>query len=88
MLELAGLSYLALDEVAPKREEMAVARSFGRPVPSLDELREAVAAHATPVGEELRAHRLVAGQLVAFIHTNPHRMVLTTTGTAPHAWCR
>ena len=52
---------------------MAVTRSFGRPVTSLDELREAVAAYATRAGEKLRAHGLVAGQLAAFFHTSRFR---------------
>lgn len=73
VLELGGLSCLALEEVAPQRKGMAVTRSFGRPVTSLDELREAVAAYATRAGEKLRAHGLVAGQLAAFFHTSPHR---------------
>lgn len=73
VLELGGLSCLALEEVAPQRKGMAVTRSFGRPVTSLDELREAVAAYATRAGEKLRQHGLVAGQLAAFFHTSPHR---------------
>lgn len=73
VLELRGMSCLALEEVAPQRKGMAVTRSFGRPVTSLDELREAVAAYATRAGEKLRQHGLVAGQLAAFFHTSPHR---------------
>ena len=71
--ELRGISCLALEEVAPQRKGMAVTRSFGRPVTSLDELREAVAAYATRAGEKLRLHGLVAGRLAAFFHTSPHR---------------
>ena len=73
VMELNGLCCLALEEVAPQRKGMAVTRSFGRAVTSLDELREAVAAHATRAGEKLRAHGLVAGRLAAFFHTSPHR---------------
>jgi len=73
VLELGGLSCLALEDVAPQRNDMAVTRSFGRPVTSLDELREAVAAHATRAGEKLRAHGLVAGRLAAFFHTSRFR---------------
>ena len=73
VLELRGLPCLALEEVAPQRKGLAVTRSFGRPVTSLDELREAAAAYATRAGEKLLAHGLVAGQLSAFFHTSPHR---------------
>lgn len=73
VLELGGLSCLALEDAAPQRKGMAVTRSFGRPVTSLDELREAVAAYATRAGEKLRAHGLAAGQLAAFFHTSRFR---------------
>ncbi len=73
VLELGGLSCLELEDVAPQRKGMAVTRSFGRPVTSLDELREAVAAYATRAGEKLRAQGLVAGQLAAFFHTSQFR---------------
>jgi len=73
VMELQGWPCLALEDVAPPRKGMAVTRSFGRPVTSLDELREAVAAYATRAGEKLRAHGLVAGRLAAFCHTSPHR---------------
>ncbi len=73
VLELNGLSCLALEEVEPQRKGMAVTRSFGRPVTSLDELREAVAAYATRAGEKLRRHGLVAGRLAAFFHTSQFR---------------
>lgn len=71
--ELRGMSCIALEEIAPQRKGMAVTRSFGRPVTSLDELREAVATYAGRAGEKLRLHGLVAGRLAAFIHTSPHR---------------
>ena len=71
--ELRGLSCLALEEFAPQRKGMAVTRSFGRPVTSLDELHEAVATYAARAGEKLRRHGLVAGRLAAFFHTSPHR---------------
>ena len=80
--ELQGLSCLALEELAPQRKGMAVTRSFGRPVTSLDELKEAVATYATRAGEKLRCHGLVAGRLTAFFHTSPHR-----DGLAHHGQC-
>jgi DNA polymerase V len=59
--------------VPPTRKGLAVTRSFGRPVSDLGGVLEAVAAYATRAGEKLRAHGLVAGQLAAFLHTNPHQ---------------
>lgn len=37
-------------------------------------LAQAVAAHATRAAEKLRQHRLVAGTLTVFYHTNPHKL--------------
>ena len=34
---------------------------------------EAISTHATRAGEKLRAQGLVAGQLTAFLQTNPHK---------------
>src|SRR3954452_17546831 len=52
---------------------MAVTRSFGQPMTDLADVLEAVAMYATRAGEKLRAHGLVAGQLTAFLHNNPHQ---------------
>lgn len=71
--ELRGTRCLELELVAPARKGMAVTRSFGQPVTTLTGVLEAVAAYATRAAEKLRAHGLVAGQLSAFLHTNPHK---------------
>jgi DNA polymerase V len=71
--ELRGLPCLELELVAPARKGMAVTRSFGRPMTELARVLEAAAMHAARAGEKLRAHGLVAGQLTAFLHTDPHR---------------
>lgn len=71
--ELRGVPCLALELLPARRKGTAVTRSFGRPVTTLGEALEAVAAYATRAGEKLRSHGLVAGQLAAFVHTSPHR---------------
>ena len=52
--ELRGVSCIPLEEVEPERKGIACTRSFGKPVTSLPELREAVATYASRVGEKLR----------------------------------
>jgi DNA polymerase V len=47
-----------------------VSRSFGRPIATLDEMREAVATYTTRAAEKLRRHRLAAGILTVFLTTN------------------
>lgn len=71
--ELQGIACLELELVAPARKGMAVTRSFGAPVGDLTGVLGAVAMYATRAAEKLRAHGLVAGQLSAFLHTNPHK---------------
>jgi hypothetical protein len=83
--ELRGFACLGLEQVPPTRKGLAVTRSFGRPVSDLGGVLEAVATYATRAGEKLRAHGLVAGQLTAFLHTNPHSRVPATTARAPPA---
>jgi nucleotidyltransferase/DNA polymerase involved in DNA repair len=71
--ELGGIPCLELELVAPARKGMAVTRSFGQPMTALTRVLEASAMYAARAGEKLRSHGLVAGQLSAFLHTNPHK---------------
>ena len=71
--ELQGQSCIDLEEVAPAKKEIAVTRSFGRPVTALPELIEAVTAFASRAGEKLRRQEHRAGQVLTFIHTSPFR---------------
>lgn len=75
--ELRGLSCLPLSLAVPTRQGIAVTRSFGRPIETWADLREAIAAFATRAAEKLRAEKLraeelEAGHLSVFAHTNPH----------------
>lgn len=71
--ELQGVPCLELELVAPARKGMAVTRSFGQPMTELARVLEASAMYASRAAEKLRLHGLVAGQLTAFLHTNPHK---------------
>lgn len=68
--ELQGVRCLELEELAPQRKGMAVTRSSGSPMISLDAVAQAVTAHATRAAEKLRQHGLVAGQISVFFHTS------------------
>ena len=72
-MELTGVSCLELEEMEPNRKNICCSRSFGRPVESLDELRESVASHATRAGEKLRKQGLAASAACVFLVTNRHR---------------
>ena len=71
--ELQGQTCIDLEEVAPAKKEIAVTRSFGRPLTDLPDLVEAVTTFATRAGEKLRRQEHRAGQVLTFIHTSPFR---------------
>ena len=72
-LELQGVSCLALELLQQPRKNICCSLLFGRPVEDVEELREAVATHATRAGEKLRRQRLAASAVHVFFHTNAHR---------------
>ena len=71
--ELQGQPCIDLEEMAPAKKEIAVTRSFGRPLTALPDLIEAVTAFASRAGEKLRKQEHRAGQVLTFIHTSPFR---------------
>ena len=71
--ELRGISCLPLELSSPPKKSLMVSRSFGRPITTLDEMREAVATYATRAAEKLRRHGLAVGILTVFLMTNPFK---------------
>ncbi len=70
--ELRGTPCLDLEEVAPTRKGCAVIRMFSRRVEDRATLEQAVAAHATRLGEKLRRHGLGTDHVTVFYHTSEH----------------
>lgn len=70
VLELQGQACMSLESLPPGRKGIAVTRSFGRPVTTLVEMQQAVAAYATRAAEKLRKHKMCAVQGFVFMHTN------------------
>jgi DNA polymerase V len=68
--ELRGISCLPLEQCPSKKKSLTCSRSFGVPVESLAELREAVALYLSRAAERLRRFRLTAGVITVFINTN------------------
>jgi len=71
--ELNGESCLALEEVAPPKQQIVSSRSFGQPVFLLEDLNEAVASYASRAAEKLRKQNHVAGAIQVFVQTNPFK---------------
>lgn len=73
VVELNGVSCLDLEEVTPPKQQIMVSRSFGRPVLTLDELRQPVVTHAARAGEKLREEGAVTQAVLVFARTDPFR---------------
>jgi len=71
--ELRGIPCIQLEENPAPKQSIASTRSFGRPVMSLTELKQAVALYVTIATEKLREGRQIASAIQVFIHTNFHR---------------
>lgn len=69
--ELRGIPCLALEEIAPPKQQIIASRSFGKPVTALDELQQAVAMHVTRAAVKLRRQGSEARGLQVFLSTNP-----------------
>ncbi|WP_019905868.1 Y-family DNA polymerase [Methylobacterium sp. 77] len=70
--ELRGRACLSLETVAATRKGCAVTRSFSNRVEDLPTMEQAVAAHATRLGEKLRRERLGTDHVTVFFHTSEH----------------
>lgn len=71
--ELQGVSCLALDEVAPGKQQIMASRSFSRAVTDRSELREALLSYVARAAEKLRGQGSLAGAIQVFIRTNPFK---------------
>ncbi|HWP91547.1 MAG TPA: Y-family DNA polymerase [Thermodesulfobacteriota bacterium] len=69
-LELRGISCIELDDLNEPKKQIIRSRGFGRPVTSLNELRESISTHTTRATEKLREQRSVAFHISVFIETN------------------
>jgi DNA polymerase V len=68
--ELRGISCLPLELCPPPKQSLMVSRSFGRPITTLIEMREAVATYMTRAAEKLRRSHVAARVLTVFLMTN------------------
>lgn len=68
--ELRGLSCLPVERCPQPKKSVTCSRSFGVPVMSLTEMREAVAAYLTLAAERMRRHGMAAGAVTVWIYTN------------------
>lgn len=70
VMELRGVPCFSLEEMPVPKKGIMSSRSFGRPVESLDELKEALATYAACAAEKLRSQHSAATILHVFLMTN------------------
>ncbi len=71
--ELNGISCIPMKDPLEKKKMVSCTRMFGRPVYTLEELRESVAAYIARAGEKLRRQGFSAGVIDVFAVTNGSR---------------
>lgn len=69
-MELRGISCMPLEMVQPDKKSIISSKSFGRPVSTLTDMKEAVATYLATAAEKLRAQGSAAGAIQVFISTN------------------
>ncbi len=68
--ELRGIRCYELEHNPPARKSLVVSRMFGKPVDSIEQLKEAVASYVSRAGERLRSQKLAAGVMTVFVTTS------------------
>jgi len=68
--ELRGIQCIPFEPTPKVKQQLCVSRSFGSATENLQDLRAAVAYFTARVAEKLREHRLLAGELSVFVHTD------------------
>ncbi|HBV40018.1 MAG TPA: DNA polymerase V subunit UmuC [Erwinia sp.] len=70
--ELRGESCLALEEIAPVKQQIVCSRSFGHRVTDYHDMHQAICAWAERAAEKLRGEKQYCRFISVFIRTSPH----------------
>lgn len=69
--ELRNIPCITLQTEPDPKQSITVSRTFGRPISSLQEVREALAWHSSVAGEKLRKQGMIASYLIVFTRVTP-----------------
>jgi len=69
--ELRGIPCLPLEVIRDKRKHIMTSRSFGRPVTTLEEMKEAILTYLSRCAEKLREDQQLASVVSVYIRTYP-----------------
>ena len=73
VMELRGISCIPLEEAPPPKKGIVSSRSFGHPVESLEDLKEALASYVSRAAVKLRVQKSRASVMGVFLTTNPFK---------------
>ncbi len=73
VLELRGISCLPLEPTAAPKKNIICSRSFGQPVTTLEELRQAIVTYASRAAEKLRQQQGATQAVEVFIQSSRFR---------------
>jgi len=71
LMELNGIPCISLEQAPPSPKSIVTSRSFGHPVTSFEDLREAVIAYVSRAAEKLRGQGVEADTVNVFVTTGP-----------------
>jgi DNA polymerase V len=73
VMELNGIACLAIEEIAPDKQQIVCSRSFRYGITTFDALMMAIARFCARAAEKLRRQHLMARRLSVFIRTSPFK---------------
>jgi len=71
--ELNGEACIGLEEITPSRQQIICSRSFGVPITTLTDLKQAVISYTARAAEKLRSQHSLSCGIQIYIRTNPHK---------------
>lgn len=71
--ELNGVACVELEQAHQPRQQIMSSRSFGMPVTTLQDMREAVTSYTSRAAERLRRQGSVASNVCVYVQTSPSR---------------
>jgi DNA polymerase V len=71
--EMRGIECIPMELAPAPKKGIMSSRSFGRPVESLDELKESLSVYVSRAAEKLRAQKSAASVVHVFLTTNRHK---------------
>lgn len=74
--ELRGMPCKPLEVDTPAKKAICSAPSFGRLIPDLDTINQALTTHLARAAQKLRKQQSTAGTITVFLHTNRYRRSL------------